>query len=84
LGSYDIEFTGEYGVYEGTLSGIFMMNTLLEPPMFFTEGKGSFFKGTDDLKNIKVITNADFEVNVGTPPPNIVYGEMSGRIWGLL
>lgn len=81
--SCDIEFTGEYGDYEGTLTGIFKMNTVLEPPMFLAEGKGSFFKGTDDLKNTKIISNINYEVNVGAPPPNIVYGEIAGRMWGL-
>jgi hypothetical protein len=82
IATYYIEFDGMHGDYVGTLTGTFFKKTWVEFPMFYSEGKGAIFKGTGNLEGIKITANVDIEINL-TVQPLIVYGELTGRIWGL-
>ncbi len=82
LANYNLEFDGSYGDYLGTLTGTFVLKLKLEFPKFIIEGSGAFLGGTGDLKNIKIIANADIEIGIASLP-YIMDGEFTGRIWGL-
>jgi hypothetical protein len=81
--SYLLEFDGEYGDYEGSISAIFLSKTdSTNPTLFITEGNGIFFKGTGDFEGVKIIANENHSIDV-TQFPLIINGEFTGRIWGL-
>jgi len=83
IATYCFEFDGDYGDYIGTLTGHVIKKTCTEFPTFYSEGRGTFVKGTGDLKHIRIIANVDIEANILLAPPLILNGELTGRIWGL-
>ena len=86
LATYYLEFDGLHGDYEGTLTGKFLQEAIIEPPptsTLYAEGNGIFLKGSDDLNNVKMLAFVYSELNFGVPMPWISYGEMTCTIWGL-
>jgi hypothetical protein len=78
-----LEFDGEHGEYEGSISGTFFLKTdSTDPTMYMVEGKGIFFKGTGDFEGVKIIANENHSIDV-TQSPLIINGALAGRIWGL-
>ena len=75
---YYLEFDGDHGDYEGTLTGNFQVDTIIANKVLSYEGKGIFAVGTGELKDIKI----DVSVNVALIK-GIAYGEMTCITWGL-
>lgn len=78
-----LEFDGEHGDYEGSISGTFLLKTdSTNPALFISEGKGIFLKGTGDFEGVKIIANENYSIDT-TQFPLVMNGELAGRIWGL-
>jgi hypothetical protein len=81
--NFILEFDGEHGDYEGSISGIFLLKTdSTNPVMLVTQGKGIFLKGTGDFEGVKIIAN-EIHTTDTTQFPLVMNGELTGRIWGL-
>jgi hypothetical protein len=81
---YHLEFDGDYGDYEGTLTGNSFGIIWRVGEIWYTKEMVMFLEGTGDFNNVKMTANVNWYVDFAEGPLQyIYYGKMLCTAWGL-